>query len=614
MSERADLVEEPFPRASWRDRLRRHGGTVALFVAVVAALGPALAAPWRWYAGDAYVDAYGTQWFYWFAGEVLRGRQALAHTDFLFFPWGKEIYLHTGGNLLDAWMAFPLYAALPDPLAYNLWVLAILGGNAWAGTRLAAALGVPEGRRWTAGLALVLNPYVLVEIAFGRPTQAMLLFPGLAVATLWSMTRAREALLAGVLVALTGWTYWFHGLVLGAVAVLYGLWRALAGPDRLRSLGLHALAGAVALALALPPALPLLASVKAGEVPGLLALDGEGLLAPLALRTVEGDAEGLWVLALGKGGAGSLLDEGGLRYNPGIPSVLWVHAAVVALGLWGVGRARGAGTVAWMVAWLALVVVAASGPLFLVGEGWVVNRPWLWLVAHVDFLRRWWWPGRAVFAAHLVVAALVPFAIEAAGALVRRAGRAATAARVGVGALLLGGAVAQLLADEALPLRRWDGEASKVLRCLAAAPDGAVIDVPWASDQQNLWYQTIHGKPILGGMLVRKAAFGPEEVGKLRERNSLLRVLVAIGERQYTVPLDWEQADRLELAGLGYRYVLARKDHFVRPRPRRGGELEWVSEWSRPRRLVEKALGRGPAVEDERFALWTLDGSGVGCP
>lgn len=574
-------------------------GRLAIGVAILGVLAPVLMAPWRLVAGDAYVDAWGTQWFYWFAGRVVAGAQDFARTDLLFYPWGKEIYLHTGGNLLDAVIAWPLFAVLPSALAWNLWVAAILATNAWAGTRLASAIGAPEGWRWTAGVALVLNPYVLQEIAFGRPTQAIALFGALAAAGLWGMQRPGQAVAAGAMLALTGWTYWFHGMVLGALAVAHGLWRLVVGPDRLRQLALHGLAGAVCLGMVLPLAWPMVEAVDAGEVPGLLALDGTGLTAPLALRTVEGDAEGLWVLTPLTGGAGSLFEEEGLRFNAGMPVLLYVHAFIGIVGLVGAVRARGWRAIGWLPLWIGGALWLGAGPLLQVGETWIRNEPWLAMVSRVDVLRRWWWPGRAALGAHLALAALVPFA------LVRWP-------RV-VAGLLAGGAVAQLVATEILPLRTWDGDAPPVLRCLAGAPDGAVIDVPWASDQKNLWFQTIHGHPILGGMLVRKAAFGPDELATLRKENTLLRVLVALGDRQYKAALDWADADRKALGDLGYRYVLARKDHFRRPVPDDAGGIAWDSDWGRAGRLLEKALGTSPVAQDEQVALWTLDGSDPGC-
>ena len=348
-------------------------------VAILVTLGPALLAPWRWFVGEPHVDAYGTQWFFWFSGEVLAGRQSAAHTDLLFFPWGKDVYLHTGGNLLDAWLAWPLRVVLGPSFGYDVWVALVLAGNAWAGVVMARALGAEARLAWTAAFALVLNPYVLVEISFGRPTQALMLFPGLCVALLWTLRTPAQALGCGLLMAATACTYWFHGLVLAGLAVLYGVWRVAVGPDRVRTAALLVLAASVCLATVLPVAWPLLHAVSEGQVPGLLTMEGTGPLAPLALRTMEGDAEGMFVLALLRGAAGSLLDEGGLRFNPGIPVLLAVQAPILLLGLW---RARRT----WMVVWLLAAVIVASGPAFIYGDDFVVNRAYLWALEHLPFL------------------------------------------------------------------------------------------------------------------------------------------------------------------------------------------------------------------------------------
>jgi hypothetical protein len=176
--------------------------------------------------------------------------------------------------------------------------------------------------------------------------------------------------------ALTGLTYWFHGLVLGACAVMYGCVRVATGPDRAAVAGRLAVAALVCLSGVAPFVGPMLRSVGAGEVPGLLALDGTGPLAPLALRTVEGDAEGLWIVAPGRGFAsGALIDDGGLRFVEGATVVLGVQALIVAAGLW---RARRA----WAAAWLAVAIGLACGPALIVGDTIVASAPYLWLVEH----------------------------------------------------------------------------------------------------------------------------------------------------------------------------------------------------------------------------------------
>jgi hypothetical protein len=132
--------------------------------------------------------------------------------------------------------------------------------------------------------------------------------------------------------------------------------------------------------------------------------------------------------------------------------------------------------------------------------------------------------------------------------------------------------------------------------------------------QENLYFQTIHQKPLLGGMLVTKAAFAPPQITALKENSRLLRALVAVGERSYAGAAPALLEDRQQLLDLGYRYVLVQQAGFARPSEGDRGEVVWTSDWSRARRMLVNILGAEPGKEDERFALWTLDGAGLGCP
>jgi hypothetical protein len=159
------------------------------------------------------------------------------------------------------------------------------------------------------------------------------------------------------------------------------------------------------------------------------------------------------------------------------------------------------------------------------------------------------------------------------------------------------------------PLDRWDGREGPVLECLAKAPEGAVINLPYVRQQESLYYQTLHQKPLLGGMLVTKPSFGPPELKALLQENSLLAALLSIGQRNYSPTTTPLPEDRQALLGLGYRYVLVEIQGFLRPKPRGDGTADMVSDWGRARRLLSDRLEGSPAQEDDRFALWVLDGT-----
>jgi len=558
-------------------------------------LGPALARPWRYFAGRDFLDAYGTQWFFWLLEQGASGLSELERSALLYHPWGKDVFLHTGGNLLDACLALPLRLLLGDVLGYNVWIALLLAGNAWAAWRLARTLGASARSSQLAALLMLLCPYVLQELMLGRPTQAFLLFPTLFLTELLRLDRPRRALLAALWLALTAWGYWYYGLLCALLALLHGFWRLAFGPDRMRSLGLHALAAVVSLVLVAPGAWPLLQALDQGKVPGLLELGDDGLLGGLQLRTVEGDAEGLFVIALGNGVGGSLLDEGGLRFNPGPRLFGILHLLLLGLGLVALRRHRGP-----LLCWVLLALLVAVGPAFIVGSHFLPNPVLLQLMELSDVFRRWWWPGRAIFALHLVTAVVAAVALQRLPWPRWR--------------LPLGWLVAFLVAlggwwQGLFPLQRWEAERSPGIRCLAQAPEGAVVDLPYAKDQRHLYLQTLHEKPILGGMLSRKPAFAPEQQRTLRAENSFVALLLQLGDRRFNRGFDYEPADRQALLELGYRYVLVRTDAFMRPRAL--GREGMVSDWPRLRRNLERPLGE-PDYEDEHLALYALQGE-LGC-
>ena len=218
--------------------------------------------------------------------------------------------------------------------------------------------------------------------------------------------------------------------------------------------------------------------------------------------------------------------------------------------------------------------------------------------------RRWWWPGRALFLVHALVVATAAVALE------RLRPRWLANSLLGLAVL---GVTASGWRQGLLPLERWAREDSAGVACLAAAPEGAVVDLPYARDQRHLYLQTLHQKPVLGGMLSKKTAFAPQEQRELREENSFLDLLLDLGNRQYTRSLTYDEPDRQRLVDLGYRYLLVRTDAFQRPKIKAGGAIEWLPDWPRLRRNLYRPLG-DPDYEDEHIAIYRFDGGVLRCP
>lgn len=507
------------------------------------------------FLGEAGVDQWGTQWFYWYVGRQLAAGEGLVHTDLFFHPWGKDIYAHTGANVLDAALAAPLRALLGVEAGYNVFVLLGLAFNAWAFHRFARRFTDDRAALVVGTLWLAASPYVLVETLEGRPTQAILGLIPLFLLALWDLgTRPglRAPLVAGVLLALTGLVYWFYALFAGLAAVAHGLVRFAAPPpgagSRWRVLGRHALAAATSLALVAPFALPLaLATVAHGEdVPGLLLVD-DWTHVSIPPVTQEGVWVGLYTWQPLVGQAGLYLVEGGLDqvFKPqhALTGLLeWLALAALLLT-----RPRLRVPVGAMVLTGALL---ALGPLVVVGNDWYPNPLYIALAQTLDPLRRLWWPARAL----AVVVPLLALAMALAVARLRARPWLQAAA-----VAALAGALAWRHHEAGrLPFPLWSSRVPDGYLCLAEGPPGAIIELPFSWEQSHVYYQTAHGRPLLGGMIEDNPVFTPPEALALRRDNSWLRALLAYDPEDDVVE-RWTEADRDAMHALGFRYVVLRK-------------------------------------------------------
>ncbi|MCB9743308.1 MAG: hypothetical protein H6741_07730 [Alphaproteobacteria bacterium] len=592
-------------RALLRFLVERPWLSVSLACALFVLWG-VLGAPSRWVAGTQFLDAMGTHWFYWYAEQTVSGHEGLERSQLLFYPFGKDVYLHTGGNLIDAYLALPLRAAMGHIAGYNATIALILLLDGWGAARLARAVGAGPLGQAAAALALCLNPYVLIELDQGRPTQALVAFLPLGLAFLME----RRAVAAGICIALCGLTYWYYGVVAGMAAALSGALALGTDPDRGAVVRTWGLAALICVAIVLPVAWPMLSTVEAGGVPGLLLYDAAGPLGGLHLRTAEGDAQGLFIQAL-SGWAGPVTPVGGVpEFAPSgrlfTPAQLLLAAPALVLGG---RRALTLGALG------ALALLIGVGPVLWIGGP--DNPLYQALLSALPFMRRWWWPMRASALLQVSLAVLVgitanQLAAWGGAAAERRGAGVQRWARPALYALLL--PLAWLWSAGQAPLHRWSGEVSELVSgCLAEAPEGAVMDLPLAWDQFHLYHQVWHGKPQMGGMLSQKAAFGAGAVDQLLEENAFAGLLVGWGKRELSKPPAIDEAGRAALLEVGYRYLILRHEAMRLQLPD-GRELD---DAKRVARMISKVLGP-PAAQDleseHPVTLWALDGSGWRCP
>ena len=637
------------PRPPGRDR-KLHPLEHLVLIALSVALGgvwlPSLADWSTGFLGVDYVDALGTQWFYWFVDHELGRGRALGHTDLFFYPWGKDIFGHTGTNVLDAVFAIPPRRLLGPVLGYNAFLVGMLALSAVALWRLLGDL-IPDPFARRAALVFgLLLPFPIFEVLQGRPTQAILLFPIIFVRHMLRTGTRRgwvDPTIAGLALAISGYQYWYYAFFGGLVCLAWGstVSFTLARGGVLRSFLRFAWIAVVALITVAPVGIPLALQAGEAEVPGLLDM-GRWTLHSNPPTTVESMTVGLflWQPLRHFGGFFVLAPDGTERFL--IQTVLMSPPALAAgvLGLFTAGpRLR-----LPLVAALATTAAVGCGPILLVGDFAIPNIPYMVMIDAVGALQRLWWPARIVAFSTL----LVPVGLGLLLMAVRRRARLLPPLVIGALSMPL---IYDLYDNYMLPLPTWDATIPAGYRCLAEGPEGAVLELPFDWTQAHLYYQSAHGRPILGGMLEDNPVFSPKELADLRAKNTLVAELLTLGQTRkrrgadvtglrglqaalgaeeldseldaygYTVdprglegPVEPLSRDpKGDLVALGYRYVVLQLDALTPVVTT--ASLADNALRARARRMTRElgaALGQ-PVYEDARIAIFSLDGSPRPC-
>lgn len=557
------------------------------------------------YLGQDDVDLWGTQWFYWLAGRRVLSGEPFAHTELLFHPWGKDVYLHTGGNVIDAVLALPFRFLLGPILGYNAFVIGLLLTNGICASLLARELDAPP---WAAGLLGALfafDPFLLAELEGGRPTQVLLAFLLLFWRDWLRLRRGPSwgvALRAALWMALTGLCYWFYAIFSGLAAVIAGLWLLARSEAPRRLLPQLLAAGILSLALALPLAWPMISALGEEVVPGVLAMESWGRegWSPV---TREGWEIGIQIWdPLSRTTGFVVLDGAELVYVPGLLATPLVLGLAGLAGLvWGRGSARGA-----VAAVLGVGVLVATGPA-LGGTG-PVDLAYLGLAELLPPLRRLWWPARAL--------ALVQVATLAGAALLFARLAASRPLALGLGLVVFLGTWAEVRSSGPVPLSVAPASVPEVYACLARAEEGGLIELPLGEEPARLHYQAVHNLPLFGGMVEDNPVFTPRAHLRFRERNPWLVELDARARgqgRQGRGPEAAVLEEAFEEVGaLGFRYVLQDWELLTRLRESQRDPLG-VSRRQRRARLDLQELLGPPVHDDGRQAVYMPWGGDLDC-
>lgn len=540
------------------------------------ALGPALGHLRTRFLGIGAVDHPGTLWFYGQVLRALRGEPgALLTNDRLYAPWGQDLLRNTGANFLDGLLAAP-FAVFGPVAGHNLFLVAVLVANG------CAAAWATEGRgAWPVGLSFALAPYPLYELVEGRPAQALLVF---FVVTVFGFGRALEGRWApwraAVALALLGLQYWFYAVF---ASLMLAAWTAvLVSRDRRGAplvVLLRVLGGAAVLVA--PLAVPLATALARGEVAGLFSGESDLLLhsfQPLLGVVTAQQGEDLVgtqravPVALLLAGAGAWWTSRGSSTGTG-------DATSPPGGFGAGGRAS-------QLAMLVVLLVLSVGPWLWVNGARVTEPAYQALLVLLPPLQRLWHPSRAI-----------------AGLAVLGIGWLSSCGPRWRWAICMLGSL-ESARDGLLPLPTWDAAVPAGYECLAGR-QGAVVELPFAGSQRHLWYQVVHGLPILGGFHEGAPEFQPAEARALRRDDPFLAALLAVSRG---APVPAAPGDFAALRDLGFRYVVLQLDELP-PTDSMAGRAQ--------RRAVTEGLGAllgPPSWQDARTRIWVPGDTRPLCP
>jgi hypothetical protein len=438
------------------------------------------------HVGESGGDARVYLWNLWWVKTALtRLHTNPLQTDFIFFPTGVGLALHTLA-LAQGLLFIPLSAVVGDVVGANLIVLSTFLASSLGAYALARRVGAqPEGA-FLAGLIFAFCPYRLARLAGHYDLLGTEWIPLYALAFLNVLDAERPrwwVVVAGFLGGVCGYTDLTYLVFLVVVSVVLLAFRRPWGDGR-SPWRVGGVAALVALALS-PLLLSAWSDVHAWRYPPYPGSDRYvadllGYVTPGPRQTILG---------------GSL----GRTFDPNVTETTvfagWLTVAIAATALR--SRETRRALAPWLVLGGLAVVLSLGDTLHVAGQdtGLPLLFPWLRSLPVLHHLRA---PSRFSILVMLVLALL------ASTAWTRRMASLGSARwRFGLTALVAGGIVAETLA---IPIPLFAAGAPPLYAAIGReAGDFTVVEVP-GIDQvpgQVMYHQTIHGKRIFIGTAAR---------------------------------------------------------------------------------------------------------------
>ncbi len=475
------------PRKTPRTALLLAYGLAAVLVTWPLVLDPFGSLP-----GAERSDLWNSLWSFWYLQHsVLEGSTPFA-TELLGFPAGGSLAV---ADPLNAVLGLALVPAVGLVAAYNLIVLGHLVFAGWAAHRLAEEItegDEPGWSAWVAGLGFLAAP-VLVSAVHNGTSEAIAAgwLPLALLAGVRALRRpsAGAGALAAVALAAALWASWYLGLC--AILGLAALAAVGEGTARLRR-RLTVLLPVLLVGALL--ALPLAWAQHHGSTAAdnLVGIKGAAELA--LVRRMTGAADPLGFFMPGEFRSPDFARMS--RYGED-----FVHCAYLGwLAIIGTALAalrRRAGT-AWLLVAAALGLVLAMGPV-LVRDGQALLLPGDRAVP-LPYLLLEGLPGFSGLSLLFRLAMLPSLALVVCAAR-GISGLGGTRARVVsvVAAVAVFAELRAVAPTHDLPALS-DAAVAPALETLAEAPEAGVMNFPVVGGRRYLYEQTLHGKPITGGL------------------------------------------------------------------------------------------------------------------
>ncbi len=528
--------------------------------------------------GEHTTDLAGSTWAPWWMGHALGQGINPFDGSWNYFPTGQAHLSQY--NLLDGLLGAPWVALFGPRLGYNLSVVAILLGTAAGAHVLARVAGARPTGAVVAALGLTTSNFLLLEIGDGRPAQALLLFWLLALAGGVRVVQGRGslpiALGAGICTAGACFTYWYYGLFL-VLAALPILWvhRENLGLREWKLLGLMV---SMAALFCLP---------AVWELAGALQ-DLPGVDKPVEPRfAYPGLDRGLF-------GLGNTLSQSHwplwpLLSEPFFDVEKQISAGLLGLAAWGLWK-RVPGWAAWGgVAGLGWVLTL--GPYLRLGKDPTsIPLPYLLLYDHLPFFSRFWWPQRLEL---LSVVGLAVLAALATDQLLSQRNKKPWLLAAPLLVLMDSPwRTPHLPIPSHAPIStEWD---------LYEQLDSAVVTLPLmtlqGTSRHQLWFQTHHEQPILGGLGEQHAGHRPPGFEEFVRSNELLDSLWALGNGAFG-HTTLSPGDVQELLDVGFGWVVLDPQTF---------EPELRYSWVRTFELFLEKLWGPPDLTAGEVTAWRI--------